>query len=313
MPWQAVQLVLVALLTWAVCALYTLRLNPEVAFYRHGAVVKRGWVQKLDHEHKSKFLIYGGSSCAFAIDGERMWQKSGLPMANLGLGAGMGAKVLTEFALQALRTGDTLIVALEPDLLTGKIDLEPLGVQFSLATGNPGLLQDRGRMEWLAALLELRPGSYHFFTLLGKIVSRQPLHRYSHGDFQPSGWQRAVARRQFSGPPPLRPHLSIEGRNWLAYIRDECARRGVRVAYALPWGYCPVEKLENFQRVNRTILREISEFIPVLKDTRLGAHTVQGDYADTEWHLTAEGAALRTDDLAQQIQSWRMWSRSELQ
>ncbi len=311
-PWLALRLLAVAALAWAAGAVYTLRLNPEVAFYRRGDLVKRAWGQTLDRAYKSKTVVFGGSSCTTSINGGRMLRRHGLPVLNLGLGAGMGVKVLTRYALESLRPGDRLIMAMEPDLLAVPLDLETLGVQFSLAIGDPGLLRNPDRIDWPAAGLQLRPGGYHAFTLLGKILLRRPLYRYAPGEFHASGWQEVADRREFDGPPEMRPQLSNDARQWLSFIRDYCDKHGVPVAFSLPWGYCPPEKLTAYRQNNLTVIRQVSKFLPVLKETGLGAYTVREHYADTPWHLTAEGAAVRTDELADRIEAWETWTRQEL-
>ena len=312
-PWRAVRLLGFAFVAGGLGAAYTLFLNPEIEFFVRANQVKQQWVQKLDREQKSKIVILGGSSCLSAIDGERMGQKHGLPVANLGLGAGMGAKVLTRYALGTLRTGDTLLVVLEQNLLAGSLSLEPLGVQFSFASGNSALLRDPDSIDWPRRLLELRPGSYHAFTLLGKIAAGQPLYRYRPEEIQASGWQRIEARRDLKSSHPHGAGLSSEGGQLLDSIRQYCSARGVRVAYSLPWNYVAPEKIPAFQRANLEFIRQVSEHLAVLKEPRLGAYPLREHFADTDLHLNEAGAIIRTDELAPLLKSWEMWSAAELE
>ena len=311
-PWLAVRLLGVALAAWVVGAIYTLRVNPEIAFFRRGHAVKQSWAKTLEPQPPPKIVVFGGSSCATSVDGERLLREHGLPVLNLGLGAGMGAKVLTRYALPVLRPGDTLIMAMESDLMTGPLTIPTLGVQFSLATGQWNLLRDPDRVDWSTSLLSLRPGGYHGFTLLGKILLRQPLYRYSPDEFHASGWHEVVVKRPIPDPVASASRLSEDMKVWLIFIRDFCAQRGVRVAYTLPWGYCPPEQLAAYHRDNARFLQQVAEFLPVLKEPSLGAHSVREHYADTSLHLTATGAALRTDELARQIKAWSTWSPAEL-
>lgn len=46
----------------------------------------------------------------------------------------------------------------------------------------------RAAQVWPAALLALRPGGYHVFTLLGKLVQGRPLYRYNTAEVRPSGF-----------------------------------------------------------------------------------------------------------------------------
>lgn len=316
MPWHAVRLVMTGIVTWAVAAFYTLRVNPEVAFFAHGARVKQAWVERLNAATTPKTVVFGGSSCTVTVDGERMQQRHGLPTANLGLGAGMGAQVLTEYAKAGVRQGDTLIVALEPLLLTENLEVPSLGVQFAWATGSRALKklvrQTSASFTGISGLLALRPGGYHLFTLLGKIVARQPLYRYAPSDFHASGWQEVTVRRDFAGPPERGPALTAEARALLRDLRAWCERLHVRVAYALPWGSCTEAQKPAFQAANARFLRQVSDVLPVLKDERLGAYTERSEYADTFWHLTPPGAGRRTDELAALIKAWAVWTPGEL-
>ena len=90
-PWVALRLLTVAVLAWASSAAYALYLNPEIAFFKHGARLKHAWAEKLNREYTRKVVVFGGSSCGVSIDGERMLDHHGLPTVNMGLGAGMGA------------------------------------------------------------------------------------------------------------------------------------------------------------------------------------------------------------------------------
>jgi hypothetical protein len=270
------------------------------------------WAQKLQAAYTNKIVIFGGSSCGTSIDGERLLAHHHLPVVNLGLGAGMGAKALTLYAFAQIHPGDTLIVALEPDLLTQPIVLEPLAAQFAVATGQPALLKNPNRPDWLSAIVHLRPGGYHVFTLLGKIATRQPLYRYSPSEFHASGWHEVIVRRDLAGLPIGKLTLSADGEAWLAFIRDECARRHARVAYSLPWGYSPPQQLSRLQQWNLDFLRQVNRFIPALRETNLGGYTNRAHYADTFWHPTAEGARIRTDALAAALKSWETWSPEEL-
>ena len=123
-------LLIAALATWGMSVLYTLRWNPELRFLKAIAIKKESWARQLSTNGQPKTLIFGGSSCAFSINGERMLARHGIPMVNFGLAAGHGPKVLTEEALSHLSRGDTLLIALEPALVTETLEPTPLGIQY---------------------------------------------------------------------------------------------------------------------------------------------------------------------------------------
>lgn len=298
-------------------AAYTLWLNPEIRFYRYAAQVKRAWADRLHREQGAAFIVYGASSCAFAIDGGRMLQKHGLPVANFGLHAGMEPPFLTALALESTRPRDTLVVALEPALLTVPFDSPDLAAQMGLALGKPRLIHASDltgeRVHWIENVLSLRPGAYHFFTLLGKIALGKPLYRYAPEDVQPSGWQQTRERRPLSDPEiPPDPRLSPDARRLLLALKRWGETNRVAVVYSLAWGWASPEKVRPRRQMNARFLNEVAGILPVLKDASLGAHPVREHFADTEWHLTSEGAAARSDALAVQLKARQFWSAEEL-
>jgi len=316
-PTLALKLLGVAVLTWAACAAYSVWLSPEVRFYRQLATVQDAWSQKMDREHGYKVVVFGGSSCVFSINGEQMLEQFGLPTVNRGLAAGMTVKIPTLNALQDLKAGDTLIVAFEPGLLTEPIELTALATQFSYARGHSAWatlqalgLPGSGRV---STLLELRPGSRHALTLLGKIIQGRELYRYQIADAAPSGWMRTAVRVPVTGPPGHGSRLSDDARQFLTALSVWCREQGVRVAYAMPWGYAPSAQAAEFRKGNVALLTQIAEFLPVLKDPWLGADTDAGHFADTAWHLNETGSRIRTAALGRAVRQWDVWSVRELQ
>jgi len=309
-------LLLTAIVAWMACIFSTLHLNPELKYYAQAVAIKNQWAEKMTREHGSKVLIYGGSSCAFSINGEQMLDQFNLPTVNCGNAAGIGAAILTESVLGQVRPGDTLIVALEPGLLTEQLNPPALGVQLSFAVHHPEWVVHpvlrTASLNWFQALTALRPGGYLTFTLLGKTVSHKPLMRYQEKDIRPSGLWRTEVRMKITGPPGHGPRLSNDARTLLQALREWCRRHDVRLAYSLPWGYTPPEKIDSFQNENAGFLLQVNEIIPVLKDTHLGAHANIEHFADTGWHLNGTGSSLRTDELGRQIKNWNIWTQEEL-
>jgi hypothetical protein len=229
----------------------------------------------------------------------------------------MGISVLTMAALRDCRAGDTLVVALEPVLMTEPLDTPNLGIQFSIAAGHPEWVQaplpPAQPISAVEAALALRPGGYHTFTLLGKLVQRRPFYRYRAEDIRPSGWIQTPVRVPVSGPPRHSVVIPAEVRRLLRSLRDWCREHQLRLAYSIPWGYTPPEEIDTFRRENARFLLQVADIMPVLRDPRLGAHPVLEHFSDSVWHLTEEGAWLRTDEFARQVREWDIWSRAELE
>lgn len=311
-PFRALALILTALVAWIACALYTVRLNPEMAFFRKADASKRAWAKTLSSKHQPKTVVCGGSSCMTTIIPERMMERHGLPVLNMGLHAGMGPIILMRYAIQTLQPGDTLIISIEPDLLTRPLKTDPAGIQFCIVTGNQALLRDTPIMDWPGTMLDLRPGGYHVLTLLGKIATHQPLYRYGLDEIHADGWQEVTVKREFTPASNDTISLSDDAKELFTSIHEFCAKQNVHVAYSMAWNYQPPDNVAGFRRRNLNFLQQISEFIPVLKEPGLGVQTNRDLYADTPLHLTSEGAALRTDELAEQIQHWTVWTPEEI-
>jgi hypothetical protein len=315
-PVLGVKLLSVAVVAWVACVAYTFWLNPEVRFYAQLSTIQDAWSRKMDGEHGQKVVVFGGSSCMFSINGEQMLADYGLSTVNRGLAAGMGVKVVTLHALADLRSGDTLIVAFEPGQLCEPAETTSLATQFSYAVGHsdwavrPAL--DLPGMPRATSLLELRPGSGLALTLIGKLLSGRDLYRYGVADVHPSGWVVTNVRVPLAGPPGHGPRLSDDMARFLPTLKSWCAQRGIRVAYSLPWAYCPAGKLDEFKQANATILRRIAEMMPVLKEPLLGADSNAQHFADTAWHLNEGGSRLRTDELGRAVKQWSLWSSGEL-
>jgi hypothetical protein len=317
-PCQAFALLLLALVALGAAALYTVRWNPEVCFYRHAIDVKRAWSARLAAAPAPapRHLLAGGSSAAFSVDGERMLDRHGVRLVNFGLHAGMEAPFLLAIAAREARPGDTLIVAMEPELLTTPFTAPDLAAQMGLALGEPRLIAASdltgAPVPWVDSLVAMRPGAYHAFTLLGKVLLRKPLYRYAAPEIHASGWQEARDFREFALIQPGAPGLSADGRALLAALVRWAEAREVRVCYALPWACVEPAVLEEFRRTSASFLRDVAALLPVLKDPALGVHAVREHFSDTGWHLTPAGAQVRTDALAAQLAAGEFWSLAEL-
>lgn len=317
-PRLVMVLLITAVVTWTAGAIYTVKGNPEIRFFKAAAEIKRAWGERMTAEHGSKVIFFGGSSCAFAVDPERLLTRHAMPAVNCGLGAGMGLRVLTRFALSQVADGDTLIMAMEPTILKQPMEDTMLGAQISYALHHPEWLaqgesiDSRTGVPWISSALMLRPGGYHVFTLLGKALSRKPLYRYQASDLNVAGWEQTTVRMALPLWPPEDQPIPEPVRNYLLSLRQWCDVHHVRIVYSLPWTYTDEEHRAELRRNNLRFLRQVVTIVPILQDSRLGLDTVREHFADTVWHLDGIAAQTRTDELADQIKSWKVWSAADL-
>jgi len=311
-PWFALWLLALAFISLAAARLYVVRLNPEVVFFRTAVGLKRAWARNLPADKRPRVIFAGGSSCHTSIDTSRLLQRN-VRALNMGLGAGLGLKFLTRFALSEAKPGDTLILAVEPELFTSSLTDPALAVQLSRALNAPELLRDDNSPACpVRSALALRPGAHHVFMAIGKLLGGRPLDRYGIAELSPCGWHPMRAHSDFKGRSFQPGELSSDARKFLGWLRKWCATNELRLAYSMPWSYVSPEDARVSREQNRNFLLQIAAYMPVLKDPMLGAYSVREHYADTALHLDTEGAALRTDRVAQQLTNWSVWSSAEL-
>jgi hypothetical protein len=310
MPRLTLTLVVVTVLAMLAGGLYALRYDPELVFWKEAAVRKLSWVEQMRAKHGHVIGVVGGSTTTFAIDAELIEREYGLPVANLGLHAGMGPVTCAGFGLATLQKGDTLIVSLEPGLLTGEdTGTTGLGTRFAYAMGKPEYIhwpQENPTQTRLADLTELMPGGKLVVTMFGKVAMGMPLYRYSVADAQPGGLQVTDERRDFTVVPvdsSEKPKLELSpaGAKLLAELRKEAEQRGTQAVYVLPWAYSPAVVAEQVREANKDFLDQVERIMPVFREQEMGVHSDRKEFADTPQHLTIEGAASRSRAFAETI------------
>jgi hypothetical protein len=303
-------LLIAALGAWGAGALYTWFVDPEMKFWTAVTRQKLDWVESMRAKHGYVIGVVGGSTTTFGIDAEHIEREHGLPVANLGLHVGMGFEALVGFGLSSLREGDTLILSLEPGILTDEhAEISKLGSKLSLLLGKREMItlnEDIQMLPIFKALAAAPPGGYHVITMLGKLAMREPPYRYSIDNLRPGGLQTTDERRNFTAsmdftnPTESKP-ISKTGIELLRTVRLAAERKGINVAYALPWSYWPAQKANERRAANKSFLRSLEDHIPILVDPYMGVHTELKDFSDSGQHLTRESAAKRSAVLAETI------------
>ena len=306
---------LAALIASVAGAAYSLKLNPELAFFARGADLKEEWIEVIESEYANKVIVFGGSSCTSTVIAKRMRDLFEIPAVNLGLGAGMGARMLTGYALSHANPGDIVIAAIEPDLLIGSLETPSLGVQFAVMRGRAGWIDGiegiGGRAATLGELRELKPGGYHFFTMLGKLAMGREFYRYSQSEFHADGWQEIPMQLSVAPTEQRELTLSIDAIELLSAVADHATEVGYTILYTIPWSYFDEASAEKAIESNQEFLQEVSEIMPVLDDGVSGVWTHGEDFADTGFHLIKAAAEVRTDKLATALLAWMQMNEFE--
>jgi hypothetical protein len=79
---------------------------------------------------RPRVLVVGGSSTLFSFDAERAERRLGRPVVNYGTHAGLGLDYILDRAARILRSGDTVILVPEYELLAQPDDINEYAVQL---------------------------------------------------------------------------------------------------------------------------------------------------------------------------------------
>jgi len=299
-------LLAVLALSYFAATFYTLFLNPEVQFWKTAYEQKSEWAKDLSTKGP-KTVFVGGSSCAFQVDSGQLTQTYNIPSVNMGIHAGAGAPTILALGLSVISPGDTLMLYLEPSLLTAPPDYTPLGYQMLAATG---LAFEKGR-HWEALsqfslgelLSSIRPGLPHTVTMLAKLLTKRPLYRYGIGDLARGGGMstnvRMPVQAMNSGPIAW----NRESSDWLEELTLNIeTNEKIQTFYIVPLGLFQTEAAEEARGAFRDFLAHAPKPISPLADPAMGVATNPADFADSAQHLNRDAMIERTKEVAEVLE-----------
>ncbi len=288
--------------------------NPEIQFWSHVDKVRDREIAETRRAQPDQPLILftGGSSCAFSIDPKIIEETCGMPAFNLGLPVGAGAGYLLHQALEKARSGDLLVVCLEPDLLTStRVGFGGSAFSFGMACidGQPGSASGGRSLGIPVGLRDYltfaRPGARYVATWLAKRVTGRG-YRYTTADMRYHGRLETPLSAAHYSLVEAKSDVVVtpEAREHLLRFRKSAEAKGVRLVYSVPWMLTEPGAEKHNQKANLKILASINEIIPAMDDGYQGVAVDPGYFADSGLHLTAEGSALRSRGLADALHRW---------
>jgi len=221
----------------------------------------------------------------------------------MGVPAAAGRLIQVELGLQAMRSNDLLLLAVEPDYY-GVDPVRHFGFGsklWHLSVKGRDLVGDSklpliGVDEPYPYLSHMRPEGRHVVTMLMKVALGRDMYRYTVSDIRGGGYLQ-TAYEDPGLAPGSRPRvlrLGSEMRAFLVAIRDYCKSIGGYCAVTIPWRYVTEDAAEGERRAVDALMAEIGSVVPVVRDPYRGVRTERTTFADTIWHLSPEGGAERT-------------------
>lgn len=305
---------------------YTFRINPENRFFCRATEASDQWNAQLEQHYASKYVIAGGSSSRTSIDPRILRDQYGIALVNAGYTIAFSASVPIELALDYLKPGDTLIVALEPPVLFSQeadhtADVLPKSTSngdrfLFVRKGFPysGNFKSLGLREM--PVIFLANSNTNWRLAKNMLLSRS---LYSLNDqttvLHPSGWVEVTYKPsgglsdpKLAPPIPVR-RMSSHMHNFFDHLKTWSEQNNVAVMYVIPRHYAsPGSRLEMAY-----LALDVSSHIPVLKDRTLGVSDHHDDFADTPLHLNASGTEKMTHELARLLTKREFWTKKELQ
>lgn len=292
-PWLAA-----AGVAWAVGFVYNVHLGGEARWLKDLYHTKASAADAIE---EPKLLVTGGSGAHYTINSEIIAEAIDRPVVNLGIDGPVGLDVILPTVLQHVDAGDVVLLVPEYLILLDDDGLGDRSGPFAIATGQ-GLSHIPPKQlarDWIGigvpSLRALVKSTTDLITL-GKFsgyyddpltVAGDPtVDKQRQGDW----WQLAIKQ-------PVTTH-SIQR---IEQFRIELEARGAELVLSLPWVYG--ETTNETQGNIRRTADALGKIAPLLYDS--DTLNIQSDvtmFADTHYHLTAEGRIVRSQQLAQQLQ-----------
>lgn len=277
---------------------------PQYRYTYTGSLADK--MDRLKSINESKIVLIGNSNLSFGINSELLEEAFDMPVVNMGLHGSFGNVFHEEMAKVNLREGDIIIVAHTSYADDDKI-MDP--VTAWIAVENQPQL-------WHLIRLKDIPDMYFSFSIYAKksltlwaakegnipdhgtVYSRFAFNKY--GDV---AFERTTGSYTFTEDSVRVPQINTictERLNTLNQYVTEHGASLVIAAYPIAYGEFTPPEAEYIQF--QTKLQESLD-CPVISDYR--DYFMDYDYFyDTEYHLTNEGADLRTQQLIYDLEQW---------
>ena len=297
-------LILSIIAAYALSVALTITVNPETTFWAEAVVRRETAVAEIRAKSPNQPITFfaGGSSCAFSVHPKIIEETTGQPAINLGLPAAAGARYILHQALRLAESGDLIVVCLEPDLLTSPdqesspsktgFALEAVRGNLTAAAGGSTFGETPGISDYLTLP---RPGANYLITLAARGLTGKG-YRYKPEDIGYHGILRTDSR-----DPDLRgvgdsnvTSLHPEGRVLFETFAAAAKRKGVRLAYSMPWYFTDTASLVHNRINKQKVLADIASIMPVIEDGYSGAMDGIENFADSGLHLSDSGTAARS-------------------
>lgn len=261
-------------------------------------------VEKLENTEGAKVVLLGNSNLAFGIDSQLMEEELNMPVINMGLHGGLGNPFHEEMARINVCEGDIYVLChtnygeprnLVDPVLTWTV-LENHWNLWQILRIEDILPMIKAYPQYLRKCLDL------YINENGNIEGEGAYFRDSFNEYGDVIYERTENLYEFTKVIPA--SVSDDTIKEINELAQWLNKRG---AYLVVAGY-PIGKGENTADSSEFVAlqKELESKLdcPVISDFTDYMYEYQYFY-DTEWHLTKEGAVMRSQQLIRDILDWK--------
>jgi hypothetical protein len=273
--------------------------------------------ETLRNKYKNCYVIFGGSTVATGIIPSQIEQNHNVPIINAGSNLGIGGALITRLALEQVRSGDTILVALEPPVLAHYNDVMTKQASDFFVAQN-GLDFNKNNffeLEIQHAIEYIQGDTRYFVYMWMKRILNMPLFRYvNEENISLDGWlevkeQRPLPPVMKNPAPVVATQLSETGRAYLLKLKQFAETIDTDICYVFPTMYRPNI---NAKYSNAALALEILEIMPIIKDADFGISTNHALFADTQQHPLKLESQRISHNLGMALKNNIFWDKLEL-
>ncbi|MEL6326883.1 MAG: hypothetical protein AAFQ61_08270 [Cyanobacteria bacterium J06626_23] len=283
---------------WAAGFVYNVHLGGEAHWLKSMYQKKVAIAAQID---EPKLLVTGGSGAHYTLNSALLEDELDMPVVNLGIDGPVGLGVILPTVLEQVNPGDTVLLIPEYLILHHENGLGERSGPFSIAIGRPGIGNIPAKQlaqDWLMLGV---PSLRGVIKSASDLVNEGKLTGYYDDPLTANGdptvdkirvgdwWKLNISK-------PATDH-AIER---IAQFQAEVEAKGGTLILSLPWTYA---ELNDETKANILETADaLDDIAPLIydKDTL----NIQSDvslFADTHYHLTAEGRTVRSQQLAAEL------------
>lgn len=262
--------------------------------------------EQLVNINEPKIILLGGSNLTFGINKDIIEEKTGMPVVNMGLHAGMGLRFNTEIAKANIKKGDIIILAYEYSIIDDISHFSPELVVSGI--DNQLEIYKYVPIQYWPEIIKYIPT--YAFKKLDAINDKQTTGVYSASSFDTKG-NMILERKQCTLPSNItlnygevrlkdKENIPDETSEYINKFINYVNEKGATVLYTFPSVinerfYVTEEQIESYEM-------EVDEEIDAKRISNIKDYIFEREYMyDTIFHLNENGANIRSEKLASDI------------